>query len=55
MDGRPAGRRRGTPVVLLALLAAIPLWGYWRATRYGDLWVTVHDVARADDGSFPGG
>ena len=49
MYGRPTGRRHGTRVVLLALLAAIPLWGYWRATRYGDLWVTVHDVAGAND------
>ena len=49
MYGRPTGRRHGTRVVLLALLAAIPLLGYWRATRYGDLWVTVHDVAGAND------
>ena len=49
MDRRGGGRRRGTRVVLLALLAAIPLWGFWRATRFGDLSVTVHDVAGAND------
>ena len=38
-----------TGAVLGALVLPVPLWGYWHTTQYGDLWVTVHDVAGAND------
>lgn len=53
-QARSAQKQLAIGAVMLALVASIPLWGYWRTTRSGDLYVTVHDVALANDRQLSG-